>query len=64
MAEDRLIARSPSQPPGAFEGQIKITEQGEVMNWKYSDPVLAERNLELMAAASLEALSGLGGSAG
>jgi phosphoenolpyruvate carboxylase len=46
-----------SQPPGAFEGQIKITEQGEVMNWKYSDPVLAERNLELMAAASLEALS-------
>jgi phosphoenolpyruvate carboxylase len=50
-----------SQPPGAFEGQIKITEQGEVMNWKYSDPALSERNLELMAAASLEALSGLGG---
>lgn len=49
-----------SQPPGAFEGQIKITEQGEVMNWKYSDPVLTERNLELMAAASLEALSGPG----
>jgi phosphoenolpyruvate carboxylase len=51
-----------SQPPGAFEGQIKITEQGEVMNWKYSDPALSERNLELMAAASLEALSGVGGS--
>ena len=50
-----------SQPPGAFDGQIKITEQGEVMNWKYSDPVLTERNLELMVAASLEALSGLGG---
>jgi phosphoenolpyruvate carboxylase len=50
-----------SQPPGAFEGQIKITEQGEVMNWKYSDQVLAERNLGLMAAASLEALSGVGG---
>jgi len=31
------------------------------MNWKYSDPVLTERNLELMVAASLEALSGLGG---
>lgn len=46
-----------AQPQGAFKGQIKITEQGEVMNWKYSDRVLAERNLELMIAASLEALS-------
>ena len=46
-----------AQPPGAFTGQIKITEQGEVMNWKYSERVLAERNLELMIAASLEALS-------
>lgn len=46
-----------AQPAGAFSGQLKITEQGEVMNWKYADPVLAERNLELMIAASLEALS-------
>jgi phosphoenolpyruvate carboxylase len=46
-----------SQPVGAFTGHIKITEQGEVMNWKYSDAVLAERNLELVIAASLEALS-------
>lgn len=46
-----------AQPIGAFTGQIKITEQGEVMNWKYSDAVLAERNLELVIAASLEALS-------
>jgi phosphoenolpyruvate carboxylase len=46
-----------AQPQGAFNGQIKITEQGEVMNWKYSDRVLAERNLELMIAASLESLS-------
>jgi phosphoenolpyruvate carboxylase len=46
-----------AQPAGAFSGHLKITEQGEVMNWKYSDPVLAERNLELMIAASLEAIS-------
>jgi len=45
-----------SQPEAAFTGVIKITEQGEVMNWKYADTVLAERNLELMIAASLEAL--------
>ncbi|MDP1568613.1 MAG: phosphoenolpyruvate carboxylase [Vicinamibacterales bacterium] len=44
-----------SQPPGAFDGAIKITEQGEVLNWKYADPVLAERNLSLMVAAALDA---------
>jgi phosphoenolpyruvate carboxylase len=45
-----------AQPPGAFNGDIKVTEQGEVLNWKYSDRILAERNLEVMIAASLEAL--------
>jgi phosphoenolpyruvate carboxylase len=45
-----------AQPPGAFTGQLKITEQGEVLNWKYSDRILAERNIELMIAAALEAL--------
>jgi phosphoenolpyruvate carboxylase len=46
-----------AQPPGCFSGQIRITEQGEVLNWKYADAVLAEWNLELMMAASLEALT-------
>jgi phosphoenolpyruvate carboxylase len=45
-----------SQPPASFSGEIKITEQGEVLNWKYADRVLAERNLELMIAASLESM--------
>jgi phosphoenolpyruvate carboxylase len=47
-----------AQPPGDFEGTIRITEQGEVLNWKYSDPVLAEWNLELMISACLEAVAG------
>ena len=46
-----------AQPPGCFSGQIRITEQGEVLNWKYADAVLAEWNLELMIAASLEELT-------
>jgi phosphoenolpyruvate carboxylase len=45
------------QPAGDFTGELRITEQGEVLNWKYSDPVLAEWNLELMIAASLEAVT-------
>jgi len=49
-----------AQPVGAFTGRIRITEQGEVLNWKYSDPVLAERNLDLMTAASMEALTRTG----
>jgi phosphoenolpyruvate carboxylase len=46
-----------AQPFNSFEGEYRITEQGEVLNWKYSDPILAERNLELMVAASLDALA-------
>jgi phosphoenolpyruvate carboxylase len=46
-----------AQPPGCFSGRIRITEQGEVLNWKYADPILAEWNLELMIAASLETLT-------
>jgi phosphoenolpyruvate carboxylase len=46
-----------AQPRNAFSGSLKITEQGEVLYWKYSDAALAERNLELMVAACLEALA-------
>jgi phosphoenolpyruvate carboxylase len=46
-----------AQPPGCFSGRIRVTEQGEVLNWKYADPILAEWNFELMIAASLEALT-------
>ena len=46
-----------AQPLDSFTGELRLTEQGEVLNWKYSDVVLAERNLELMIAASLDALA-------
>jgi phosphoenolpyruvate carboxylase len=46
-----------AQPIDSFNGELRITEQGEVLNWKYSDVILAERNLELMIAASLDALA-------
>jgi phosphoenolpyruvate carboxylase len=46
-----------AQPAGDFSGEIRITEQGEVLSWKYADPVLAEWNLEIMIAASLEAMT-------
>ncbi|HEX7159035.1 MAG TPA: phosphoenolpyruvate carboxylase, partial [Edaphobacter sp.] len=46
-----------AQPVDSFTGELRLTEQGEVLNWKYSDIVLAERNLELMIAASLDALA-------
>ena len=46
-----------AQPVESFNGALRLTEQGEVLNWKYSDVILAERNLELMIAASLDALA-------
>jgi phosphoenolpyruvate carboxylase len=46
-----------AQPAGDFTGRIRLTEQGEVLNWKYADATLAEWNLEVMVAASLEALA-------
>ena len=44
-----------AQPTGAVSGQIRITEQGEVIASKYSDREIGRRNLETMVAATLEA---------
>ncbi|NBJ09755.1 phosphoenolpyruvate carboxylase [Microvirga arsenatis] len=44
-----------AQPGGAVQGAIRITEQGEVIAGKYSNPELGRRNLEILAAATLEA---------
>ncbi len=46
-----------AQPLDSFTGEFRLTEQGEVLNFKYSDVVLAERSLELMLAAALDALA-------
>jgi phosphoenolpyruvate carboxylase len=44
-----------AQPPGAVSGQIRITEQGEVIASKYSNPEVGRRSLEVLLAATMEA---------
>jgi phosphoenolpyruvate carboxylase len=44
-----------AQPGGAVQGQIRITEQGETISGKYSNAEVGRRNLETLAAATLEA---------
>src|ERR1700731_376200 len=48
---DAIIA----QPGGAVNGQIRITEQGEIISSKYSNADVGRNNLEVLAAATLEA---------
>ncbi|MFV0634692.1 phosphoenolpyruvate carboxylase [Demequina sp.] len=42
-----------AQPPGSVEGRFKLTEQGEVILARYGDPVIAEKHIEEVAAATL-----------
>jgi phosphoenolpyruvate carboxylase len=44
-----------AQPPGTVEGQIRLTEQGEVIAAKYGHPAVGRRNLEVLVAATLAA---------
>src|SRR5882757_732974 len=48
---DAIIA----QPGGAVNGQIRITEQGEIISSKYSNAEVGRNNLEILAAGTLEA---------
>ncbi len=44
-----------AQPPGAVNGQIRLTEQGEIISSKYTNPEVGRRNMEIHVAATLEA---------
>ena len=56
-----------AQPPGAVDGSLRLTEQGEVIAAKYAEPRIAHRNLESLVAATLEStlldVEGLGDAA-
>ncbi|GJL76600.1 MAG TPA: phosphoenolpyruvate carboxylase [Nitrosomonas sp.] len=43
-----------AQPPGSVNGQIRVTEQGEVISSKYAEPEIGRRNLETLVAATIE----------
>jgi phosphoenolpyruvate carboxylase len=44
-----------SQPPGSVHGSIRVTEQGEMIRFKFGMEGIAIRNLELYASSTLEA---------
>jgi phosphoenolpyruvate carboxylase len=56
-----------AQPPGAVNGSLRLTEQGEVIAAKYAEPPMTRRNLESLLAATLEStlldVEGLGDAA-
>src|SRR4029450_2757858 len=43
-----------AQPPATVNGQIRLTEQGEVIASKYANPEIGRRNLEALIAATIE----------
>jgi phosphoenolpyruvate carboxylase len=53
-SHDAILA----QPAGTVDGALRLTEQGEVIASKYADPGSGRRNLEILAAATLEASLG------
>jgi len=53
-SHDAILA----QPAGSVDGALRLTEQGEVIASKYADPESGRRNLETLAAATLEASLG------
>lgn len=44
-----------SQPAGSIDGALRVTEQGEMIQWKFGTPDIAVRSLELYSTATLEA---------
>ena len=44
-----------SQPAGSIDGTLRVTEQGEMIQWKFGTPDIAVRSLELYSSATLEA---------
>ncbi len=49
-----------AQPPGTISGQIRLTEQGEIIANKFSHPDIGRRNLETLVAATIESSLGVG----
>ena len=44
-----------AQPQGTVDGQIRLTEQGEIIGNKYSDPIVGRQHLETLIAATIDA---------